>query len=125
MRTPDRNILIFIDEVDKLMSQSREGWAGFDLLKPLEGGILEGREDTKAATPYALDCDRCVFVLAGAFTGIEDVIASRVGVSRAAVGFGSSAARSAAAEALDEGSLRAQITMDDVEKWGHAARACG
>ncbi len=28
---PDRNILIFIDEVDKLMSQSREGWAGFDL----------------------------------------------------------------------------------------------
>lgn len=122
---PDRNILIFIDEVDKLMSQSREGWAGFDLLKPLEGGILEGREDTKAATPYALDCDRCVFVLAGAFTGIEAVIASRVGVSRAAVGFGSSAARSAAAEALDEGSLRAQITMDDVEKWGMPRELAG
>lgn len=115
---PDRNILVFIDEVDKLMSQSREGWAGFDLLKPLEGGILEGREDTKAATPYALDCDRCVFVLAGAFTGIEDIIASRLGISRAAVGFGSSETRAARAEALDEGNLRARIIMDDVEKWG-------
>lgn len=115
---PTRNILVFVDEVDKLMSQSREGWAGFDLLKPLEGGILEGREDTKAATPYALDCDRCVFVLAGAFTGIEDIIASRIGVSRTAVGFSSSAAQAAAADALDEGNLRAQITMDDVEKWG-------
>lgn len=120
---PGRNILIFIDEVDKLLSQNREGWAGFDLLKPLEGGILEGRDDSREATPYALDCDRCVFVFAGAFTGIEDIIAKRIGASRASVGFAAAPAEEAAPN--DEQNLRALISMEDIEQWGMPREIAG
>ena len=49
---PDRNILIFVDEVDKLFAQthtSREGTPIYDLLKPLERGILEGSHDSRVS----------------------------------------------------------------------------
>lgn len=117
---PGRNILIFIDEVDKLLSQNREGWAGFDFLKPLEGGILEGRDNSREATPYALDCDRCVFVLADTFTGIEDIIAKRIGAS---VGFAAAPAEEAAPN--DEQNLRALISMEDIEQWGMPREIAG
>ncbi len=120
---PGRNILILIDEVDKLLSQNREGWAGFDLLKPLEGGMLAGREDTKGSSPYILDCDRCVFVLAGAFTGIEDIIAKRIGASRTSVGFAAPATEDPGAH--DEQSLRARISLDDIEQWGMPRELAG
>lgn len=119
---PDRIMLVFIDEVDKMFSQVREGSAIFDLLKPLEGGILEGRDDTRQSTPYALDCDRCIFVMAGAFTGIEERIAARLGISRTRVGFGSAEHDD---EELSEAGLRARIALDDVEAWGMPRELAG
>ncbi|MFR3273174.1 MAG: hypothetical protein ACLTQI_04775 [Slackia sp.] len=122
---PDRNILIFVDEVDKLFAQahtSREGTAIYDLLKPLEGGILEGSDDSHNGTPYALDCDRCIFVMAGAFTGIEDIIASRIGISRSVVGFSSAAESAPSENDLSEDGLRARVSLEDVEAWGCRAK---
>lgn len=125
---PDRNILIFVDEVDKLFAQahtSREGTAIYDLLKPLEGGILEGSDDSHNGTPYALDCDRCIFVMAGAFTGIEDIIASRIGISRSVVGFSSAAESAPSENDLSEDGLRARVSLEDVEAWGMPREMAG
>lgn len=125
---PDRNILIFVDEVDKLFAQahtSREGTAIYDLLKPLEGGILEGSDDSHNGTPYALDCDRCIFVMAGAFTGIEDIIASRIGISRSVVGFSSAAESAPSENDLSEDGLRARVSLEDVETWGMPREMAG
>lgn len=122
---PDRNILIFVDEVDKMLAQKREGTAVFDLLKPLEGGILEGRDDSRESTPYSLDCDRCIFVMAGAFTGIEDIIAKRLGVSRSTIGFGSASQNAPTEQDLSESGLRERVSLDDIEAWGMPREMAG
>lgn len=113
---PDRNALVFIDEVDKLMQQrgQREGWAGFDLLKPLEDGMLSGNIKGR---PWSLDCDRCVFVLAGAFTGIEDAVSSRLNIGKT-TGVGFAAARGPSPAPLSHGELRERISLEDIETWG-------
>ncbi len=112
---PGRNALVFIDETDKLFMQKREGWAAFDLLKPLEGGKLSGMSPN-GKTPWELDCDRCVFVLAGAFTGIEDIVSRRLGAKAAPIGF--AAPEASCPASLSESDLRAQISLDDIEQWG-------
>ena len=111
---PDRNVLVFVDEVDKLLSQQREGWAAFDLLKPLEGGMLRGSADKE--DPWELDCDRCVFVFAGAFTGIEDVVRERIDTKAPGVGFTTGAG--APSTPLSEDELRSRLSLDDIEAWG-------
>ena len=120
---PGRNALVFVDEVDKMFAKKDERNESFspkfDLLKPLEGGVLRGRSDGRNAAEYALDCDRCVFVLAGAFTGIEDQVARRLGVSTSAptqgIGF---VAPEHLDEPMTESELRAQLSLDDLEAWG-------
>ena len=125
---PDRNILIFVDEVDKLFAQthtSRErAQPSTTLLKPLEGGILEGSDDSRNGTPYALDCDRCIFVMAGAFTGIEDIIASRIGI-RVRPSGSAPPQKTPLRERPSEDGLRERVSLEDVETWGHAARDGG
>ena len=125
---PDRNILIFVDEIDKMFvqAQTREGSAIFDLLKPLEGGILEGGDDSgQGGTSYRLDCDRCIFVMAGAFTGIEDIIASRLGISRSTIGFGSAAQNAPSEHDRSEDGLRARVSLEDIEAWGMPREMAG
>lgn len=125
---PDRNILVFVDEVDKLFAQAhtqREGSAIYDLLKPLEGGILEGSDDSHNGVPYALDCDRCIFVMAGAFTGIEDIIASRIGISRSTIGFSSAAENAPSEHDISEDGLRAHVSLEDIEAWGMPREIAG
>ncbi|MDO4443091.1 MAG: AAA family ATPase [Slackia sp.] len=124
---PDRNILVFIDEIDKMFAQAqtREGSAIFDLLKPLEGGILEGKDDSRDGNPYLLDCDRCVFVMAGAFTGIEDIIASRLGISRSTIGFGSASQNAPSEQELSEDGLRSRVSLEDIEAWGMPREMAG
>lgn len=114
---PKKNVLVFIDEVDKLLKQKRDGAAFFDLLKPLEGGVLEGNGTVgKSSVPYRLDLDRCIFVLAGAFTGIEELISKRFAKPTPTIGFGSSSVVCSSQKSIE--SLRQQITLDDIEAWG-------
>lgn len=117
-QNPGSNALVLIDEVDKLLMQTeREGSARFDLLKPLEGGVLESAGSGMDHPGFSLDCDRCVFVLAGAFTGIEEVVARRLGQSRGSMGFLAPVSGADEASAR-EARLRAQMTLDDIEAWG-------
>lgn len=116
---PDKQLIVLIDEVDKMFatSQFREVSAVYDMLKPLEGGIIEGGDGSEREPRFRLDCDRCVFVLAGAFTGIEDLIASRLGVGRSVTGF-APAPRRDEEDPTTGKALRAQLTLEDIEKWG-------
>lgn len=116
---PDLNVLVFIDEIDKLYAQRREsvgrdGWAGFDLLKPLEGGVLSGA--SPKGEPWSLDCDRCIFVLAGAFTGIEQMVSQRLAAKAPSVGF--SPIDASPHPSFSENELRERISFDDIEEWG-------
>ena len=95
---PDRNILIFVDEVDKLFAQahtSREGTAIYDLLKPLEGGILEGSDDSRSGTPYAT------------------------------IGFSSASENAPSENDLSEDGLRERVSLEDVEAWGMPREMAG
>lgn len=54
---PGSNALVFIDEVDKMLSTAARGNGGsaqFDLLKPLEGGKLSGMTDNNPARTQAI-----------------------------------------------------------------------
>lgn len=117
---PNKNLIVFVDEVDKMFaaSQFREVSPVYDLLKPLEGGIIEGGDGSEREPRFYLDCDRCVFVLAGAFTGIEEIIASRLGISRSVTGFAPAPRRDGGEGPATEEALRAQLTLEDIEKWG-------
>lgn len=112
---PGENALVLIDEVDKLMRQKdREGNARFDLLKPLEGGILRGENSTKShSVPFELNCDRCIFILAGAFTDIEEQISQRLGIN--SVGFSNT---NLPGSLSSEEDLRSLLELEDLEAWG-------
>lgn len=117
---PDKLVVVLIDEVDKMFAnaQYREISAIYDLLKPLEGGILEGGGGGVHEPAFTLDCDRCVFVLAGAFTGIEEQIASRLGIGRSAMGFAPPLQCGAEGDPIGEEALRARLELEDLEAWG-------
>ena len=118
-KRPYTNAVVFIDEVDKMLAQTREGNAMFDLLKPLEGGILQGHTDESKPREYSLNTDRCLFILAGAFTGIEKIVAKRVGASKHGMGFGAMVEDGLPADERErERALRAQVITDDIEAWG-------
>lgn len=116
---PDGVALFFVDEVDKVFvdessggARQRGGSPKFDLLKVLEGGVQTSETDGQDPKRFTIDLDRCVFVLAGAFTGIEELIAKRLGVRRRTVGFGQ--------EETDTGehALRGRISKEDLEAFG-------
>jgi ATP-dependent Clp protease ATP-binding subunit ClpX len=118
-KRPYTNAVVFIDEVDKMLAQKREGNAMFDLLKPLEGGILQGHTGESTPREYSLNTDRCLFILAGAFTGIEKIVAKRVGASKHGMGFGATVEDGLPTDERErERALRAQVTTDDIEAWG-------
>lgn len=122
---PGKMAIVFIDEVDKIQPDNDrdKGFSPkFDLLKPLEGGMLEGlvQEGTESRR-FLLDCDRCIFVFSGAFTGIDALIEKRTAGSCASgVGF------STEEQVIQtEEDLRAQITLEDIEAWGFPRELVG
>lgn len=114
---PRQMAVVFIDEVDKLFIQTNEGNAKFDLLKPLEGGILTGHAG-RDEKPFELPCDRCIFILAGAFTGIDDIVAKRLRVDNSCCGFNSSNKGLPTDAKEREALLRDKMIPEDIEAWG-------
>lgn len=114
---PGQMAVVLIDEVDKLLIQTNEGNAKFDLLKPLEGGILTGHAG-RCEDPFELPCDRCVFILAGAFTGIDAIVAKRLRIDGGGCGFNSGSKGLPADQKEREALLRNKMTLEDIEAWG-------
>lgn len=121
--------IVFIDEVDKMtLYDSKEPSFSpkFDLLKPLEGGLLSGEAGRGSSCErFELDCDRCIFIFSGAFTGIDEKIALRLATKGNTQAVLDASSTKVDYSAFSENELRAQISLEDVEAWGFPRELVG
>lgn len=114
--------IIFIDEVDKLRGGQSFGTKDMRLgvqqaiLKLIEGKVCSvppgggNRHPMEACIPF--DTANVLFLCGGAFGGLEDIIARRLG--RDAFGFGTSAPKGQGRQ----GSLLGHVLPEDLERYG-------
>ncbi len=113
--------IVYIDEVDKI----RSGGSGFKdlrlgvqhaLLKMLEGSVAtvppQGGWKHPAQPGIPFDTTNVLFICGGAFVGLEDIIAKRLG--RDGFGFGQASENR---QVADDGLLR-QVKPEDLEQFG-------
>lgn len=126
---PSKVVLVFIDEIDKLTLTCKEDPSfspKFELLKPLEGGMLSGETSIGGNREhFKLDCDRCVFIFSGAFTGIDGKIALRLATKGNTQAVFDANSTKIDYSAFSENELRAQISLEDVEAWGFPRELVG
>ena len=113
--------LLIWDEADKMRFDGRQlqsGGSSFNaqhtLLKPLDGGLYHFEHGGKQ---YVADMDCVINLFAGAFTGIEDIVADRTRVG-GTIGFN-------VQPEADMAKRRSDIQVDDFLEWGMLSELCG
>lgn len=116
---PHAFVIVLFDEADKLAFANTSTERSFNaqpgLLKILDTGTYFG--GTKESERFKLDTNRCIFVFAGAFTGIENIVQKRLDSRRSAYGFAANES-SRAERALSNDELRSRIEPTDLVDWG-------
>ncbi len=122
--------IIYLDEFDKIARKSGEnnsitadpGHEGVQqaLLKMLEGSVVEftarGQRKHPEAPTIKVDTKNILFIVGGAFVGIDKVIAKRLQKSDANIGFGAKVEGENDKPKFDE--LIHQVSPDDLMKYG-------
>ncbi len=116
--------IIYIDEIDKIARRGSTAGSGRDvsgegvqqaLLKLLEGKTItiqpEGSK-SRNGTPIRIDTTDILFILSGAFNGIEEIIKRRLGDK--GMGFGAKVQHND----HDKNKLRKKIRNEDLHKYG-------
>ncbi|MBR4616130.1 MAG: ATP-dependent Clp protease ATP-binding subunit ClpX, partial [Kiritimatiellae bacterium] len=122
--------IIYLDEFDKIARKSGEnnsitadpGHEGVQqaLLKMLEGSVVEftarGQRKHPEAPTIKVDTRNILFIVGGAFVGIDKIIAKRLQKSDSNIGFGAKVEGENDKPKFDE--LIHQVTPDDLMKFG-------
>lgn len=117
--------IVYFDEIDKLCnrgdssSEARDFYSNVqnELLKVLESSSLTFTIDGKMGQvkEVTIDTTNMLFIFGGAFSGIEDIIEKRLGLSsKSEIGFTNSNSISKD----DKLNLISKVTLDDIKEYG-------
>ena len=123
--------IVYIDEIDKISRKSKKVATSADpaheavqqgLLKLIEGSIIDVPKNGARLNPsqetIKMNTENILFVMSGAFEGIEDIIKKRLGTDKNKIGFGSKM-RSIKEESVEEkNEIIFNIKTDDLKEFG-------